>query len=596
MSQKTSLLEGLLEVDGNLGSIGLKSLVEARQVALNRWEGIGLLEGLQGAMRENMASLFESQAYYLLKEADTSSVGGSFETISFPLVRRTYQKLLANELVSVQALNMPIGRLFFFNPQISTGQHRLANYTTNGAGQGGPGTYDGVSLYDAFYAETADAYGNSLYDRTNGAATNVRVGSTAADGALIVRSTYTKGDGVLKLTVAAPSLLQTGKMNGAQGVPGDSESFLPSLRVINKVSLEATNASKSANTYNTTAGGMRFGLPAQRYGQALVTNGTATVATVANTPVGKFDIDVDMLIVDNSGNYVGATDRSGDGTDIITADIEAGTVFEVFFKKYASLEGSDTMAEISFKFDSVTVDASEPRKLRANWSPEVQQDVQAFQSVDVEAEMTALLSETISAEIDRTIMRQIKNEASWLDRWNYGKYNSMLLAGTAIGITQKDFNQTLITKINQMSAMIQKSTLRGGASWIVVSPEVAAVFRDLEYFHVTNASPEERKFSLGIEKIGAIHNDYQVFVDMYATADTILVGHKGDGIFHAGFIFAPYTPIMLFPKVTSVADFKSVMGVMTRYATKMVNNRFYVKIFVDNLQQVVTCSLLRTGA
>ena len=128
-----------------------------------------------------------------------------------------------------------------------------------------------------------------------------------------------------------------------------------------------------------------------------------------------------------------------------------------------------------------------------------------------------------------------------------------------------------------------KFTLRGGANWVVCSPEIAALFNDLEYFHASDASAEETKFSLGIEKVGSVANRYTVYVDAYAPAGVVLVGHKGDSIFHAGYIYAPYVPLMLMPKTINPADFKPVMGIMTRYAKKVVNNRFYGKVLVQGL-------------
>ncbi len=144
-------------------------------------------------------------------------------------------------------------------------------------------------------------------------------------------------------------------------------------------------------------------------------------------------------------------------------------------------------------------------------------------------------------------------------------------------------NQTLLTKINQLSAQIHKSTLRGGASWIVVSPEVSAVLDDLEYFHVSNAGPEEDKYNMGIEKVGTLGGRYQVYRDPYAPANTILIGHKGSSILESGYIYAPYVPMQLTPVMVNPFDFKNIRGIQTRYAKKMVNNRFFAKLLVDGL-------------
>jgi hypothetical protein len=79
---------------------------------------IRFLEGLKGHVKENIAQLYENQASTLLSESTTAN-SGSFETVVFPIVRRVFSKLLA-DIVSVQAMNMPIGKLFFFVPQTSS--------------------------------------------------------------------------------------------------------------------------------------------------------------------------------------------------------------------------------------------------------------------------------------------------------------------------------------------------------------------------------------------------------------------------------------------------------------------------------------------
>lgn len=223
----------------------------------------------------------------------------------------------------------------------------------------------------------------------------------------------------------------------------------------------------------------------------------------------------------------------------------------------------------------------EPRKMRAQWTPELAQDVSAFHNIDAEAELTALLSEQMAAEIDREILRDLRRGAAWVTRWDY---NGLRKQSTTYHGTQKDWNQTLITKINQISAQIHKSTLRGGASWVVVSPEISAVLDDLEYFHVSNASPEQDKYNMGIEKIGVLSGRYQVYRDPYAPANTMLIGHKGSSILESGYIYAPYVPMQLTPVMYNPFDFKPIRGIMTRYAKKFILNRYYGKILADGLE------------
>jgi hypothetical protein len=247
------------------------------------------------------------------------------------------------------------------------------------------------------------------------------------------------------------------------------------------------------------------------------------------------------------------------------------------------MEFEDRIGEVSFDLEAVTVSVTE-RKLRAQWSPEMAQDVSAFHNIDAEAELTALLSEQVAAEIDREILRDLRKGAAWTLRWDYNGWKRGTSANPLTQYTQKDWNQTLITAINQISAQIHKSTLRGGANWIVVSSEISAIFDDLEYFHVSNAAPEQDQYNMGIERIGTLAGRYQVYRDPYFPPNTVLLGHKGNSLLDTGYVYAPYVPLQLTPTMYNPFNFTPIKGIMTRYAKKMVNNRFYGKVTVDGVR------------
>jgi hypothetical protein len=271
------------------------------------------------------------------------------------------------------------------------------------------------------------------------------------------------------------------------------------------------------------------------------------------------------------------------GVTLTAAQLSGSTNFNpitAYFKRYQELEFEDRIGEVSFDLQSVTVSVTE-RKLRAQWSPELAQDVAAFHNIDAEAELTALLSEQVAAEIDREILRDLRKGAAWNLRWDYNGWRRI---SSTTSYTQKDWNQTLITAINQLSAQIHKSTLRGGANWIVVSSEVSAIFDDLEYFHVSNASPEQDQYNMGIERVGTLAGRYQVYRDPYFPPNQVLIGHKGTSLLDTGYIYAPYVPLQLTPTMYNPFNFTPIKGIMTRYAKKMVNNRFYGRITVDGVR------------
>lgn len=558
---------GALLESGMVGNIGLKHLKVIKEDTLKKWDELGFLEGLSGHNKDNIAQLYENQASHLINEAAVSDGSGSFETVVFPIIRRVFSKLLANDIVSVQAMNLPIGKLFYFVPKIQERTNLGAHYPQ--FGYPNPGVDPGVgytdprSLYDRFY-EAGDGANEGLFDYSKGKSEVIAL----APAKFI---TFSKGVTTEATTVTGPAVSNAiikvtgmrnagaGKLVGANGNEMDSEEFLASLEVIKGgVSLP-------------------FNVVTQKYGKGIVEYGVK-----AGTGVSKYNdiCDADGVLYLNVDFETYVQGSGHVPSDFTTA--LALTDLSVTYKRYESLEFEDEIGEVSFDLDSVTVSVTE-RKLRATWSPELAQDVSAFHNIDAEAELTALLSEQIAAEVDREILRDLRKGAAWKTKWDYQewKYGN---GGTAYqGYTQKDWNQTLITKINQVSAQIHKTTLRGGANWIVVSSEVSAVFDDLEYFHVSNAGPEQDMYNMGIEKIGTLAGRYQVFRDPYFPAGKILIGHKGKSLLDAGYIYAPYVPLQLTPTMMNPFTMTPVKGIMTRYAKKMVNNRYFGVIDVNGL-------------
>lgn len=538
--------------NGEVGQIGLKQLREQREVTVNRWEKLGLLEGLSGNVKENCALLFENQlSDMILKESTDSGNSGQFETVAFPVIRRVFSKLLANDIVSVQALNLPLGRLYFFNPKVSVRTGGTEHTSPDGAYQNAATTPSGSktqfaerSLYDSYYATEYGNEGESLFDLSKGSIT-FQTGNTTVDS-------YTSGDKYATVKISGFSTAFDGKLVGPAGMPIDTESFLAGLEITSTIDFEAPSGFEDYTIASGTQ--FQYNVKVQKYGEGIV-NKSGEITLIVDT------------------NYPGV-----DGYEGLTP-ASTPVSFQYKYKIYSDLEEDSRMAEITFQLDQVTVNV-ESRKMRAAWTPELAQDVSAFHNIDAEAELTALLSEQMAAEIDREILRDLRRGAAWTAKWDY---NGLRKQTNQYHGTQKDWNQTLVMKINQISAQIHKSTLRGGASWIVVSPEVSAVLDDLEYFHVSNAAPDQDKYNMGIEKMGSIQGRYIVYRDPYAPANTVLIGHKGNSVLESGYIYAPYIPMQLTPVMYNPFDFTPIRGVMTRYAKKMVINRYYGKVLCDGL-------------
>ena len=658
-----------LLTSGAVGNIELNAQKKIREDIQKRWQSLHLVDGLQGHIMETVSTLYENQAKHLIYEATSADNSGSFETVVFPLIRRIFSKLLANDIVSVQAMNLPIGKLFFIKPVTSerqwdfqeegtvsdgdTGSHvglmgytrRNRRYNGEDFNNLGTGKNCGTAFYNELGADgekrpSGDAtwekynryalpdevvepeqmdettsvptvtkymkkslydlfYDDFLFDNSKGKV-HIKVGSVkpvkiAMDGSYVelkqsdidaLVNPLDGSVGSLMLEVTGFSSYNAGRLTGPDGNEMDTEAFLASLKVIAKEGIADTSEDGCFTTFAANEG-IPFRVVTQKYGAGMVDYDSPCDAN------GKMYIELDLTKpVKKAGKsiygYIGvdknALELGGDSSDSESSDSSndgnLNDMFLIAWAQYDSLELETEMGEVSFELTSVTVSVEE-RKLRATWSPELAQDVSAFHNIDAEAELTAILSEQIAAEIDREILRDIRKAAPWQQRWDYNGWQRMATPST--NYTQKDWNQTLMTKINMISAQIQKSTLRGGADFIVVSAEISAVLNDLEYFHVTDARAESDQYNMGIEKIGSLQGRYSVVVDPYAPYWSLIMGHHGTSLLDTGYIYAPYIPMALTPTMYNPFNFAPVKGIATRYAKKLVNNRYYGAIRCDGL-------------
>lgn len=544
----------------NSGKVGLtvfKSLAEQRSAIVANWKDSGLLEGLRGIKKSNIAQLLESQAQSMLNEVTLDSSAGRFDTVAFPIVRRVFSRLLANEIVSVQPLALPSGLLFYMDARVSFD----GNDTTlknpvypNFPDNSGPGSYSKVAPLNTANGHTGPVFADTTaYERfynNRGFDLSFGTGETAM-GTTAGALSSTWANGLRNFNFALGAGFNVSKQQSSASL------YLSAVTAI-------YYSAGSSNILVVPAGGrVPFFSQIQTWTQDQFSNNELD-AVVDLRVNGIYGADFNPLMLNNGAGSFGAS-----------YTINMVPAYQV----YNDLEAKSEMGEITIRFSSVTVNTV-TRKLRAHWTPELAQDLEAYHSIDAEAELTALLSEHIAAEIDREILIDLINGAPFRARWDYkGLANNANFFGT-----QKDWNQTLITRINELSAQIHKSTLRGGANWVVCSAEAGAIFDDLEYFHVDgSAQPESEKYNLGVEKIGNLGSRYIVYKDPYLPAPIVLLGHKGNTFLEAGYIYAPYIPLQLTQTIYDANDFTPRKGIMTRYAKKMVNNRFYGVIYIDNI-------------
>lgn len=488
---------GKLLNSGAIGTIQTSKLQNERKQIVEVWKKTKLLNGLKDEHTTGVvAQLLENQAAALLREAAnvTGNIEG-FDVVAFPLVRRVFGKLLANEIVSVQPLNLPSGLIFYVDAQIGTSANR-----TNSA-------YS--TVYDAHY-------NNGARDYSMGAA-------TAASGLASTFVNWTNATTTIPLAITATS-------------PSTFEQVMQSLQVWGISGASAWPGATSNKLEITRA---NYTLDPQTWMQDL--DGTA------------YTINIKVTALPGAAySAIGAT-----------------------WLNYASQEAVTAMQEVKLVVKSVPVQVTS-RKMKAHWTPELAQDLAAYHSIDAEAELTALLSEELGAEIDREIIADLIIAAPYTTTWAY----SMSGAAYSGYQTQKVHNQTLLTEINKISNQIHKRTLRGGANFIVCSTEVASVFDDLDNFHGLNET-ETEQFNLGIENIGNLQSRYTVYKDPFLPADVCLIGRKGTSWLDTGYVYAPYIPFQLTPVINDPDDFTPRKGIMTRYAKKVVNNKFYGRVYVN---------------
>lgn len=591
---------------GQVGNILNENQKNIRGTIMNRWGELGLLEGLEGVNKENIAILYENTARDIVNCCGNDT--GAYETVAFPMVRRVFANLLANEIVSVQATNSPTATMFFYKPTISDrivsgedcGEIRAehANPFTKFLGDcilSGTNcpttTFSSCkSLYDRYYDD-------GLYDHSRGSFTVMcATGSTVcldSEGCWVSTDATApnkdcedcryklSSDGSIREVILAVNgfdtpyvTSNTARLSGSRGFIQDTETFLASLKVTN---VGDPIVDPSGNVIVDTGCDVPHSLVPQAYGQSIVSYTDA--CDTGGTMYMKLDLQHPVCDITCStlDGFVGAA---------------SGTTFDpsqlaITYRVYDDLECATDIGSVSFQISKVSMGV-DTRTLQACWTPEQAMDLNSYHGIDTEAELTALLSEQIAAEIDREILRDLRNGAAFTGRFDVNGYQKL---GGGASYTRKEWMQELITEINRVSAQIHKATLRSGANFLVVSSEISALFSELDNYH-TNAQVGSDTFALGIHKGGSIQGRYTVYVDPYAPADKILLGYKGgSSMVDTGYVYAPYMPISLTPTIIDPYNYTSKKAIRTRYAKKMVNNKYYGVIKVFGLKTFSTREL-----
>jgi hypothetical protein len=514
-------------------------LAETRELK-SKWEQTGLLEGLKEREQSQIAVLLENQAKQLLDEATatgTSAGSEEWSGVALPLVRRIFGEIAAKEFVSVQPMNLPSGLIFYLDFKYGTAQP--GNPAFNGKSLFGG---NGTSTNNSDFGRTKAAV-NGLYGEGRFAYSINDVSATAVSNTVASASWDEVGyDSSLSASIAAGDIAKITIAKSALSNP-DSEAVRSFY--ISSSAFSAADAFYPAHSAQDGSNLVFF-------------------AKLDGAPAPA-DLKVQYSAQPE------AADRG---------DFEDGTPTE---------PATDLgIPEVDLELRSEAI-VAKTRKLKAVWTPELAQDLNAYHSIDAEAELTSMLSEYISLEIDLEILDMLKANALTTEYWSVTlgeEYNSStqqwVSGGSAAAYTKNSWFQTLGAKLNKVSNKIHQLTLRGGANFIVASPDVCTILESIPGFTVS-ADKDATSFAAGVTQVGAIANRYTVYKNPYMTSNEILLGFKGSNFLETGAVYAPYVPLIMTPLVYDPTNFTPRRGVMTRYAKKMVRPEFYGKIYVKDL-------------
>jgi hypothetical protein len=564
-------------------------LMQETRGLVTKWDKTGLLEGLKSDTdKSHMAILLENQAKQLIEEASQTGTSGNSEQwagVALPLVRRVFAEFAAKEFVSVQPMNLPSGLVFYLDFKYGTNNGQFQKDQSG-------------SVYSSLFGGTGTKLG-STDSATGGLYGAGRFGYTVND----------VSSSLVKVSVGTAALSDINFNTGDAGLLGLSSSFSAGrLFTVTTVGLATTSSALYSNTFD--ANGVRsFAIGNLGSGSTQATNAIINCLSTTNAYIPS------LTRVAASGEVIFVVSASIGGSTYVTQSAlsTAAITWSVqpsdsnrgdFEDKLGPATGNTGLnvdigiPEVNLQLNSEPI-VAKTRKLKAVWTPELAQDLNAYHSIDAEAELTALLSEYVSMEIDLEILDMLITNAPdvtterWSARlnreivWNGSTYvfQDQTAAGTGGYYTKATWYQTLGNKVQKVSNRIHQLTLRGGANFMVCSPDVATILESIPGF-VVNTDGDQAKFAMGVSRVGSFAQRFQVYKNPYMTDNVILMGFRGNNFLETGAVYAPYVPLIQTPLVYDPVNFTPRRGVMTRYAKKIVRPEFYGKILIADVNTV----------
>ena len=538
-----------------------QELLKQTRKLVDKWEPTGLLDDIEDSTKKTgMAVLLENQATQLIKEASQTGTGGSKEEwsgVALPLVRRIFGELAAQEFVSVQPMNLPSGLIFFLD--FKYGSANQANHVQNS---------------DIFGNTSAsgDPAGGLYGAGKSGYSINDKVTAIQLSGSAVASGVFSLEHPTWKELEFEPDLSASLHAGNLSKLTVDSAAFTRAdLEGVKAFQVTASFIDAIFPQYTTVAsnGDVSF----------IVQHGEAHTA----------DDNIAMVNTTATASVL----YHQQPTAAQRGDFEQSS----FTTPGPSSADDLQIPEVDIQLRSEAI-VAKTRKLKAVWTPELAQDLNAYHSVDAEAELTAMLSEYIAMEIDLEILDMLKLNADaktayWSAKVGFEYDGSGTgapawteISGASNAYTKSSWYQTLGIKIQSVSNAIHQKTLRGGANFVVVSPETATILESVSGYVANTGDASAKQYAMGVEAVGSINNRYTVYKNPYMTANDILVGFRGSNFLETGAVYAPYVPMIMTPLVYDPQNFTPRKGVMTRYAKKMVRPEFYGKVIVADIDQV----------
>jgi len=576
MSIIESLTEGMVQRD----------MAKEGAALLNKWSQTGLLEGLEtDHSRTTMARLLENQAKELLREASTMASGDveGFASVAFPIVRRVFAGLIANDLVSVQPMSLPSGLIFFLD------------FTTSA---------DGAGLPRLGYPTPASSLygGGRIAAQITGGV--ILTGQDAERGPYALNNGYSSPTASIAITTTlvgsgtvgegGTSIFASPQKGALGGTDYDNITLLDfDVDLVSGSAWAAATVPKSL----LTTGQFNFDdyITISMTGSGGATDGALVRRLTREDPYNSANV---LFILGATGSE--SATAMADELDATTAAnaaitdnfINGGSVGSIIGTDTWGLENNPNIPEIDIKVDSVAITAV-TKKLKAKWTPELGQDLNAYHNLDAEVELTSILSEQIALEIDQEILEDlIRGAEAGVYYWSR---SPGLFVNRTTGIevgassaapdftgTVSEWYETLLETINDISAQIHRKTLRGAANFVVCGPEVANIMEFTTGFRA-NVTADADKGDIGAVKVGSLSRKFDVYVDPYFPRNLVLVGRRGNSFLESGYVYAPYVPLQVTPTIFGPEDFVPRKGVMTRYAKKMVRPDMYGLVIVRGL-------------